>query len=331
MRTSAAYSAKQERVDGIDIVRLADHAAGLEAAIAVSVGNMAYELAARGRNVLWFPFDGPAALRASDTLCGIPFLAPWANRLDQDGYWVDARRFGLNADLGNLRRDANHMPIHGLLNFSSAWELEDAGADSGSAYVTSRLDFWKHPAMMAQFPFAHSISMTYRLLEGALEVETSIENLSQEPMPVAIGFHPYFRLHDAPRDEWRAHVAARSQVVLDDRLIPTGVRRPMPFANPYALSEAPLDDVFTDLARDENERAVFVVEGKRQRISVTFGPKYPVAVVYAPPGREFICFEPMAAITNAFNLAHAGKCPELQRLVPGAVWRESFWIEPSGF
>ena len=32
--------------------------------------------------------------------------------------------------------------------------------------------------------------MTYRLRGGVLEVATSIVNLSAEPMPVAIGFHP---------------------------------------------------------------------------------------------------------------------------------------------
>ena len=64
---------------------------------------------------------------------------------------------------------------------------------------------------------------------------------------------------------------------------------------------------------------------------MTYGPKYPVAVVYAPPAREFICFEPMAAVTNAFNLAHAGVYGELQSIPPGGQWKESFWIRPSGF
>jgi aldose 1-epimerase len=54
-------------------------------------------------------------------------------------------------------------------------------------------------------------------------------------------------------------------------------------------------------------------------------------VVYAPKGREFVCFEPMAAVTNAFNLAHAGKYPELQSVPAGGRWRESFWVTPGGF
>ncbi len=40
--------------------------------------------------------------------------------------------------------------------------------------------------------------MTYRLSDGTLEVETMIANMSAEPMPVSIGFHPYFQLTDSP-------------------------------------------------------------------------------------------------------------------------------------
>jgi aldose 1-epimerase len=42
------------------------------------------------------------------------------------------------------------------------------------------------------------------------------------------------------------------------------------------------------------------------------------------------CIEPMAAITNALNLNHAGKYPNLQSVAPGGTWTESFWIRASG-
>jgi aldose 1-epimerase len=43
---------------------------------------------------------------------------------------------------------------------------------------------------MAQFPFAHTIEMTYRLKDGTLEVLTKLNNLSTEPMPIALGLPP---------------------------------------------------------------------------------------------------------------------------------------------
>jgi galactose mutarotase-like enzyme len=56
-----------------------------------------------------------------------------------------------------------------------------------------------------------------------------------------------------------------------------------------------------------------------------------VAVVYAPKGGSFICFEPMASQTNAFNMTHAGKDASLQMIAPGSKWSESFFITPTGF
>ena len=331
MTTAANYSARRTEVDGIEVVTLADAEHHLEVSIAPPIGNMAYEIKAHGKNILWFPFHSPADLKAQPTLCCVPFLGPWANRLDEDAFWANGKKYRLNPDLGNIRRDSHQKPIHGLLNFSPAWTLVAAEADARSAWATSRLEFWKHPEMMAQFPFAHTITMTYRLRDGEVEVETSLENLSAEPMPVAIGYHPYFQLDDEPREQWKVHLAARDHLLLSNLLIPTGERKPVEFADPHSLNVSQLDDVFGDLIRGDDGRARFWVEGKKQRISVTYGPKYTVAVVYAPAAREFICFEPMAAITDAFNLAHAGVYKELQSVPAGGQWKESFWITPSGF
>jgi aldose 1-epimerase len=94
------------------------------------------------------------------------------------------------------------------------------------------------------------------------------------------------------------------------------------------LSGNQLDDVFTDLIRGQDGIARFWVEGADGKLTVSYGPNYRVAVIYAPPGRDYICFEPMAAVTNAFNLAHDGRYTELQAIRPGGQWQESFWVEP---
>ncbi len=230
-----------------------------------------------------------------------------------------------------MGRDGNKLPIHGLITFSPHWEVVKAEADSNSAHLTSRLEFWRYPDLMAQFPFAHTIEMTYRLSEGRLEVETALENHSTSPMPVAVGFHPYFQIHDAPRDRWKVHLAARDHLLLSRLLVPTGEKKAVEFPDPVNLAGTQLDDVFSGLVRGDDGRAEFRVEGEHEKISVIYGPKYTVAVVYAPSGRDFICFEPMSAVTNAFNLAHAGIYKELQSVPPGGVWRESYWVVPSGF
>jgi aldose 1-epimerase len=192
--------------------------------------------------------------------------------------------------------------------------------------------------------------MTYRLAGGVLEVNLNLHNLSSEPMPVSIGFHPYYQLTDSPREDWTISIGAKKQWVLNADKIPTGETVPIeqlfPDPNRIALKDYDLDHVFGDLVRDGDGRAVMRVKGKSQQLEVMFGPKYNTAVVYSPQPRaapntgaparppqspNFVCFEPMAGITDAMNLAHRGLYHELQMLGPGQVWQESFWIRPSGF
>jgi aldose 1-epimerase len=300
-----------------DLVQLEDAAHRIVVAIAPSAGNLTREMTVKGDNIL-----GPL---------GIPFLAPWANRLDQQAFYANGKRYALNMELGNVR---GPHPIHGFLS-AAAWEVVEAGADSGSAWVTSRLEFFRQPDWMAQFPFAHTIDMTHRLRDGVLDITVELHNISAAPMPVAIGFHPYFRLTDAPRDAWTIAIGARAEWLLADDKIPTGETRPIerrfPDPRAAALRDHDLDHVFGDLIRDAFGRAAMSVAGRSQKIDATFGPNYRAVVVYAPAGRDFICFEPMAGITDALNLAHSGKYPDLQYIPAGGTWKESFWIRPSGF
>lgn len=297
------------------MIRIAD--GDLAVSIDPDFGNNAFSFTIRGHDILWKPEGWPRP-----ALGGIPLLAPWANRIDGDSYFANGQRYLLNPSLDNLRFDANHLPIHGLLAFAGGWKIVARDAAS----VTSRLEFWRFPRWMAQFPFAHAIEITHRLQGGSLEVGTAIENLCEEPMPLCIGYHPYFGLTDSPRSEWRLHLAAREQVALSGKLVPTGEKRPISFPNPFPLAGGALDTVFNSLSGD-----AFVLQGRTQRIAVRYGEKFPVAIVYAQAGESFVCFEPMTALSNAFNLDHAGIAAGLQHIAPGQTWRESFWITPAGF
>ena len=165
-------------------------------------------------------------------------------------------------------------------------------------------------------------------------------------MPLSIGFHPYFKLTDSPREEWTISVPARSQWLLAPDKIPTGETEPIEkfFPNPRAaaLKDYSLDHVFGDLIRDGSGRAIVSVQGKSQKLEVMLGPNYRALVIFSPGaggrggGRGgaqggFVAFEPMAGITDAMNLAHKGLYKELQTIPPGQTWRESFWVRPSGY
>jgi aldose 1-epimerase len=327
------YIAEKTTDHGVEVVRLEDTARSVEVSIVPSVGNRAYELKIHGKNLLYFPLPDVAAFEKSGgrSLNGIPFLAPWANRIAGSGFWANGKRYAFNSDLGTVRVSPTGIAIHGMLTASSLWEVTDVGADAKSAHVTSRLQFWKYPDLMANWPFAHEYEMTYRLAAGTLEVRTTVTNLSTQPMPLVIGFHPYFHIPDAPRSECSAHLPVRQHVETDAQLVATGELNPVEMPEQVSLKDHTFDDGYTGLVRASDGKATFSVQAGAEKIEVVYGPKYQVAVVYAPPHQDFICFEPMAAITNGINLAHDGKYPELQSVAPGGSWRESFWIRGSGF
>lgn len=301
----------------------------MDVSILPSVGNRVFQMKVRGKNILYHPPD-------LSELGGIPFLAPWADVLDEQAFWANGKRYGFNMDLGNVRGE---RPIHGLLTDSPLWQVTEVAADTRSAHVTSLLEFWKSPDLIAQWPFAHEYQMTHSLADGMLEVKTTITNLSTDSMPVAIGFHPYFQIPSIPRDEWTTHLPARVHVVADENQIPTGEMRPLDIPNPLPLRGQTLDDGFTDLERDADGRARFSITAEGQSggrtAEILFGPKYRVATIYLPPplpedAREFICIEPLTAIIGGVNLAHQGKYSDLQTVPAGSDWTESFWIRAEG-
>ena len=325
---AAQYSAQQTG----DVVRLEDSTSGTSVSILPSVGNIAFELKVKGQNVLRWPFASVDDFKAKPAMSGIPFVGPWANRLDEQAFYANGRRYAFDMDLGNVR---GAIPIHGFLTTNPHWRVVEVKADGDAAWATSRLDFFKEPAWMKQWPFAHTVEMTYRLQRGVLEVRTTIANLSDEAMPVAIGFHPYYQLTDSRRDDWTIAVAARTHWLLAPNKVPTGETEPIEriFAQPSAttLRGYDLDDVFGDLVRDAQGRATMSIAGTSQRLELALGPNFRAVVIWSPKDSAFICVEPMAGITDAPNLAQKGLYKELQTIAPGGMWRESFWITPRGF
>jgi aldose 1-epimerase len=121
-----AYSASQnytaERLSdhGVDIVRLTDSANGAEVAIAPSLGNRLYEMKAHGKNILNSAPDDVSDFQKRVEFGGIPFLAPWANRLSEEDFWANGKRYIFNMTLGNVRAP---LPTHGLVRDSPFWEV----------------------------------------------------------------------------------------------------------------------------------------------------------------------------------------------------------------
>jgi len=131
-----------------------------------------------------------------------------------------------------------------------------------------------------------------------LTVRTTV-TAGDAPVPIAFGFHPYLRLPGTPRAAWRVTVPACRRLHLDQRGLPDGGGRP------FALADEPLgarsfDDCLVRLAEPRR----FALADGRRRLTVELLDGYPAAQLFAPADQELVCFEPMAAPTNALVSGH---------------------------
>ena len=283
LATPAAAQRYTARQDG-DVIELADTTAQMNVSVVWNMSN-AWRIQVKGKDLVRASAT-LADFQARPGLNGMPLLAPFANRLDETAFYANGKKYNFDLELGNVR---GPIPGTGFVNGTKMWELVEFKADGRSAWVTCKLDFYKNSQFMKQFPFAHTITMTYRLADGTLEVRTRLDNLSNEPMPVVIGYHPIFELPDGNRNDWSVSADAKTHWIEIPQRLPTGETQPIENffgadrtaiqLGKYAL----IDDVFTDLVRDANGRATMKLMYNGKELHTILGPKYKTVLMWSTP------------------------------------------------
>ena len=270
-------------------------AGDLDATFAPGAGMIGTSLRHRGDELLE-QRDGLDAYVKSAKTFGIPLLHPWANRIDGSRYSVAGKDVELDLNSPLVHTEDNGLPIHGLASACPYWEVVGRDIDG----LHARLDYGAHEDLLAGFPFPHTLEIEISLDPDALHHTTRLTATTDQPVPVSFGYHPYLTLPGVAREDFLVTFPVRRQMLLDDRGIPTGTDE---VANipPGALGDRTYDDGFSELG----EPVEFGLEGGGRRIGVRFDEGYPYAQVWAPPGEQFICYEPMTAPTNAL-VTHDG-------------------------
>lgn len=303
--------------EGFAALTLEGHArGGLEAVFVPEAGMICCSLKHRGEELLG-QREGLRAYVDHYATMGIPFLHPWANRLGADRFAAGGREVDLTLPDLPLKRDGAGLPIHGLLSAAPGWRVgRHAELDSGGALAAS-FDFAAYPHLLEAFPFPHLVEIEATLVEGSLEIQTSLTATGDVAVPVSFGFHPYLVLPGVPRAEWVLEAPVHERIVLDDRGLPTGEREPTAI-EPDPLGERTYDDAF--LAPSPG--TAFALAAPDRRIELRMDSGYPFTQIFAPAGLEAVAIEPMTAPVNA--LITGG--PELTFVPPGETFAASFSI-----
>lgn len=259
---------------------------------------------------------------------GGAILAPYANRIRGRQYpatrEIEARigeaAYRLPANWSGKAPGAEPYAMHGLILDQPvrAWRQPEPGR------LTGRLDA---ADFGGRWPSRTQLTFDWGLADGGLELAVQARNIGEAPLPMGIGWHPWFALPSGDRAQARLRLPAARRALVDgyDQVLPTRqtvavAGSPYDFRAGRALDGLYLDDCFYSLARDV-EGAVQMsladpAAGYGLRLTAR-SPAIKAIQVYAPPDRALVVIEPQ------FNLADPF----------GDVWPEGFdtgmaWLRP---
>jgi aldose 1-epimerase len=250
----------------------------------------------------WLRPTPAGALRAGHPYLAAAFpLVPYSNR-------IRAGRFSFRGRsvVEPLNRPPERHAIHGH-GWQARWQPAEVTA------ATARLEY-RHPA--GAWPWAYHVTQRFTLTPSGLTVELSLSNQSAAPMPAGLGWHPYFPR--TPRVTITADV--RAMWLTDEEKMPT--ERVAPPAAPFGRGR---DNCFVGWSR----RVTIDWPELGARLVMRATPPLDYLVVFTPARRPFFCVEPVSHVTDAFNLAEAGRSDSgTLVLEPGETLRTAVVLTP---
>lgn len=277
---------------------------------------------------------------------GGAILIPYANRIR--GKFLEAekaietniggRTIRLPANWRGKQPQAEWHAMHGLILDQplSDITLTSRNGPEGHATVSGKLDagdFRGHWLSRTHLEFAAS------LRPGSFEFSVVARNAGNEPVPIGIGWHPYFELLGGNRELARLHVPARQRALVNnyDDVFPTGQLVPVQ-GTPYDFSTpggAPLrdlflDDCFVDLVKNPAGETVAEIVDPAARYGIRIiatSPEVTAIQVYAPVNRNFIALEPQFNWADPFSPIWKGRNTGMVMLAPGQSVRYHVRLE----
>lgn len=261
-------------------------------ATVAEVGAAIVEYRVDGRDV----FQPPADPFAS-TFHGAVLL-PWPNRLRDGRYRFD--EVGYQVAISEPER---MTALHGLSPWRS-WSLVTHQDDR----IVLALRLLPSPG----YPFHLDSEVEYGLGPDGLRVTATSTNVGDEPLPYAIGFHPYLSGGGARLDDCVLRIDAGRRFLTDERLLPTGdadvAGTAFDFRVPRLLGSLQLDTAFTEVPRDADGRAWLTLAAPDGRTAAIWSEStcafWQVYTGDRLPGHMFrrgLAAEPMTAAPDAFN------------------------------
>ena len=221
-----------------------------------------------------------------------PKLSPFPCRIPDGIYHFNGQEYRF----GHLFSDGT--AIHGLLYNKPFTVMEGAADESHGTVLLEYIYNREDPG----YPFYYACQTRYTLHPGNdLEVVTTVTNLDDTTIPIADGWHPYFRL-GGKVDNWQLQFHSAAIVEFDEHLIPTGhLTQYEVFESPKPVGDTFLDNCFT--LKPDIVSAACQLYNPENGLRVSFFPDatYPYLQIYTPATRDSIAVENLSGAPDCFN------------------------------
>ncbi|PHR06660.1 MAG: hypothetical protein COB29_10000 [Sulfitobacter sp.] len=235
-------------------------------------------------------------------------LIPYSNRI-KDGVFV----FRGNSHAIPLNFGGHPHSIHGV-GWQSIWQVVRQTENKVILELSYSGDDW---------PFAFDAYQTFTLDGACLRYDMEIRNMSDAPMPVGLGAHPYFQKYG------EVYLTADAENVWMNNETCIPIER-MRVPEAWDLKAGKNVDTLMCDHLFEPWRGSATIHWPKEKKSLELSASSDLdrLVVYAPKGEEFFCVEPVSHITDAFNLSEEGMPPsESGMRVLSKDERWSVWIQ----
>jgi aldose 1-epimerase len=291
------FSIRHVEENGLHLTNITDERTGTEVLLLPGCGALLHAFRVRGRDgSLFNVIDNYRDSADLNTNIGRSFkgpkLSPFPCRIPEGIYHYagETYRFG--------RLFPDGTAIHGLV-YDKPFTV--VGETAGDQSASLSLDY-AYRNDDPGYPFQYNCQVRYTLHAGdGLEIVTTVTNADRVTIPMADGWHPYFRL-GGKIDEWHLQFYSEALVDFDQRLIPTG------HLSPYHVFEKarPIGDTFLDncfTLKPAIVSAACELYNPVSGLRISFFPdaSYPYLQVYTPPSRESIAVENLSSAPDCFN------------------------------
>ena len=303
------YSVIDKTVDGFQVYYLQQEGNAV-AEIVPSLGNncFVFKVSEDGN---WIDLIDPppdlTTLEERPTAFGNPILFPFPNRIRNGKWEFEGKTYQFD------KAPDSPTTIHGLL-LNLPYNVDKHEANEDEAILVCSLNSEEFPDVNRQFPFPFTIEITYILKDSTLEMGVAINNTGNSNMPMGFGIHPYFSTNltgKADASKALISVPANKYWELDDVLVPTGIKKDvigtLDLRAGQPFGKLKLDHVFTDVIIENGvSRCIIENQDTGHGMIMESDSVFRELVVYTPPGRDAICFEPYTCPTDAINLEAKG-------------------------